>query len=129
MNAPAMDWFSSAGRACGFVYPRRGNVRRRFCVEFQLVPSLVMAGFENDEERLSFDDWAGRIRSRFGLLIAEASSQDLSLRPRPSDGEWANNRSAMIELLQRVGLAEAYSDQVAEVLNPLAIWRKGRAVV
>ena len=69
MGNKARDWFAAVGRHCGFVGPRRGHtVRLRS--EVSLIPTLVLAGVDEDDELfIPYDVWAGRLADRFGVFL------------------------------------------------------------
>jgi hypothetical protein len=118
MNVSPGDWLAHMGRCCGFVAPRRGPKDRRFCVEPALVPALVLAGMDLDDEWVPLEDWSARLESRFGLVFGPGNSIR-GVEPTPVEPELVRNRDALVELLENTGLATAYSDLVSEVVNPM----------
>lgn len=114
-------WFEHHARRCGFLAPRAGTTVKRFCVEAPLATTLVLAATEDDETHVPYGEWLARLRDRFGILVG-ADARTRSMTPRASEADLEENRDALSDLLTRIGLARAYSDNTVEVLNPLAIW-------
>ncbi|WP_190232762.1 hypothetical protein [Streptomyces avicenniae] len=115
------QWFDHHARHCGFLAPRRGNTSKRFCIEANLVTTLVLAVLEEQESEVSFDEFLNRLETRFGIAVGP-TAQTRSMAPRASESELESNRDALAHLLTRLGLARAYSDNTTEVLNPLQMW-------
>ncbi|WP_435643023.1 hypothetical protein ACR9VJ_11840 [Streptomyces sp. H49] len=115
------QWFDHHARHCGFLAPRRGNTSKRFCIEANLITTLVLAVLEEQESEVSFDEFLKRLETRFGIAVGP-TAQTRSMTPRASESELESNRDALAYLLTRLGLARAYSDNTTEVLNPLKIW-------
>ncbi|MFD8506406.1 hypothetical protein ACFV2L_27310 [Streptomyces sp. NPDC059687] len=115
------QWFDHHARHCGFLAPRRGNTSKRFCIEANLITTLVLAVLEEQESEVSFDEFLKRLETRFGIAVGP-TAQTRSMAPRASESELESNRDALACLLTRLGLARAYSDNTTEVLNPLKIW-------
>ncbi|MFI1800025.1 hypothetical protein ACH427_22085 [Streptomyces sp. NPDC020379] len=116
------QWFEHNARRCGFLAPRAGTTVKRFCIEAPLVTTLVLAATEEDETHVSYDVWLDRLHRKFGILVGPGP-QTRSMVPRATEADLEENREALAALLNRVGLARAYSDNTVEVLNPLRIWK------
>ncbi|MGW2672551.1 hypothetical protein ACWC5F_31450 [Streptomyces sp. NPDC001272] len=116
------QWFEHNARRCGFLAPRAGTTVKRFCVEAPLVTTLVLAATEEDETHVPYDVWLARLHRKFGILVGPGP-ETRSMVPRATEADLEENREALAALLNRVGLARAYSDNTVEVLNPLRIWK------
>ncbi|MDQ0940732.1 hypothetical protein [Streptomyces sp. V1I1] len=115
------QWFEHHARRCGFLAPRRGNTSKRFCIEANLITTLVLAALTEEESEISYDEFLRRLESRFGISVGP-TEQTRSMTPRASESELELNRDSLADMLTRLGLARAYSDNTTEVLNPLKIW-------
>ncbi len=121
MGNKARDWFAAVGRHCGLVGPRRGNLPR-LRVEVTLAPALVLAGIEDDDDRVvPMAEWCERLAARFGLAFGP-NARTRSMTHRAAEDELEANQADLASLLSSLGLARRYSDGVTEVLNPLKIW-------
>lgn len=123
MGDKPRKWFSAVGRHCGFAGPRRGHPAR-FRVEVAFVPTLVLAGMNDDDEvSIPFSEWQRRLSDRFGIYFGphRVSRQ---MVPRASEEDLDLNSVHLAQLLSSLGLARRYSDGVTEVLNPLKLWQK-----
>lgn len=123
MGNKAKDWFAAIGRHCGFVGPRRGHPAR-LRVEVALAPTLVLAGFNDDDESaIPFSEWSHRMADRYGVVFGP-HQLSRSMVPRASEEQLEQNQRETTALLASLGLARRYSDGVTEVLNPFKIWTR-----
>ncbi len=122
MGDKPRKWFSSVGRHSGLVGPRRGHPAR-FRVEVALVPTLVLAGLDDDDgAAVPFSEWLERLATRFGVFFGPHPICR-QMVPRAAEEDLVRNSSDLAALLASLGLARRYSDGVTEVLNPLRIWQ------
>jgi hypothetical protein len=123
MGNKPQKWFDAVGRHCGFVGPRRGHPSR-FRAEVSLLPTLVLAGMaESDGGSIPMAQWMDRLIDRFGVVFGP-NPFARTMADRAPEEDLERNRDLLSELLASVGLARRYSDEVTEVLNIAATWRR-----
>lgn len=123
MGNKPQRWFDAVGRHSGFVGPRRGHPAR-FRAEVSLLPTLVLAGLDDDDPpAIPMSVWLDRLVKRFGLVFGP-DAQARSMPDRAPEEDLVKNRDLLSSLMSAVGLARRYNDGVTEVLNIGQIWRR-----
>jgi hypothetical protein len=123
MGNKPQRWFDAVGRHSGFVGPRRGHPAR-FRAEVSLLPTLVLAGLDDDDPpAIPMSLWLDRLVRRYGLVFGP-DAKARTMPDRAPEEDLVKNRDLLSSLMSAVGLARRYNDGVTEVLNIGQLWRR-----
>ena len=110
---------SKLAKRVGFVAPRKG-ASGRFVLGDTLLKTLTLANLPVGTE-MPFDLFLNRLHERYGIVVGPDQARQSGLFRRQSiNAEYYDrNKAALLEKMQRAGLAVEYSDATAIVIGTL----------